>query len=473
LAPIFFIKIYFKKGNILNTKKSNTKMNLMNNNSLTPVPPQMSNFPQPMGGFPQGMQNVRPDMNMPLPMPANPTGNPATQGVSLYVGNLDPEVNEQRLYEHFIHYGNIINTKVMRDSYNGESRGFGFVTFANINDALRAKSLLNYTKILDREIRIALKRNPSELNQGANLFFKNLDPTITSKKLEEECSKYGSIISCVVKVDDESNRPLGYGYVQFETPNNADDCVSAMNNVQFGEKNISVSYFLPKNKRTNPFAKSNLYVKQFPSDWGKEEVEGFLIKTFEIYGVISSHGVFVDKNIEKKYAFVAFEEQESAQKALVELNDFEVEGTDDRIYVAYAQDKATRRRTLKSKHMKFKNETNLYVKSLKPEADQKSIQAAFEKYGKVTSVCLKVHEPKAAAGGTATPAETTTSTTKPLVKLRFGFINFATPEEAKTAFTECKKDPAVLALIDQNLNTRGTEFIYYAQTKTVRQQYLR
>merc|ERR1712151_67704 len=217
----------------------------------------------------------------------------------------------------------------------------GFVTFANINDALRAKSLLNYTKILDREIRIALKRNPTELNQSSNLFFKNLDPTITSKKLEEECSKYGSIISCVVKCDDENNRPLGYGYVQFETPQNAEECVNTMNNMKLGEKNISVSYFLPKNKRQNPFAKSNLYIKQFPTACD-------------------------DKKIGKKYAFVAFEEQEAAQKALVELNDYEI-SDNDRLYVSYAQDKATRRRTLKSKHMKFKNETNLYVKSLKPD----------------------------------------------------------------------------------------------------------
>jgi polyadenylate-binding protein len=113
-------------------------------------------------------------------------------------------------------------------------------------------------------------------------FLKNLDPSITSKKLEEECSKYGSIISCVVKVDDESNRPLGYGYVQFETQQNAEDCVNSMNNVKLGEKNISVSFFLPKNKRQNPFAKSNLYIKQFPATWTKPEVEKFVITTFGI-----------------------------------------------------------------------------------------------------------------------------------------------------------------------------------------------
>merc|ERR1711935_507709 len=418
---------------------------------------------------------ARPDMNMPLPMPANPTANPATQGVSLYVGNLDPEVNEQRLYEHFIHYGNIINTKVMRDSYNGESRGFGFVTFANINDALRAKSLLNYTKILDREIRIALKRNPTELNTSANLLFKNLDPTITSKKLEEECSKYGSIISCVVKVDEETSRPLGYGYVQFETGPNADECVQTMNNMKLGEKNISVSHFLPKNKRLNPYAKSNLYIKNFPLTWEKQAVHDYINETFTIYGVISSCGVFEDKNISKYFAFVAFDEQESAQKALVELNEFEIDA-EHKLYVSYAQDKATRRRTLKSKHLKFKNETNLYIKSLRADCDEAKVRAVFEKYGTVTSVCLKEHEPKALdrpATGQQGQQQAPVLPVAGSTKLRFGFINFGTPEQAKNAFTECKKDPAFTSLIDQGLNARGGEFIYYAQTKTVRHQYLR
>ena len=435
-------------------------------NSLTPVPSNIPNFQQQMV-FPQAMGgNVRPEMQMPMPIPPNQQSNPAAQGVSLYVGNLDPEVNEQRLYEHFVQYGHIINTKVMRDSYNGESRGFGFVTFANINDALRAKSLQNYTKILDREIRIALKRNPSELNQSANLFFKNLDPQITSKKLEEECSKFGSIISCVVKVDEENARPLGYGYVQFETAQNAEDCVNSMNNNKLGEKNISVSMFLPKNKRQNPYAKSNLYIKQFPQAWKEPEIEDFITKNFGIYGTISSMGVFDDKNIQKFYAFVAFEEQEFAQTALVELQDHAFEGHEEKLYIAYAQDKATRRRTLKTKHMKFKNETNLYIKSLKGDVLDKQISTAFEKYGKVTSVCIKTHEPKNTPG-------IVPSSEKPAVKLKFGFVNFSSAEEAKTAFTECKKDPNVLCLLDQSLLSRGGEFVYYAQSKTVRQQYLR
>merc|ERR1712178_430321 len=241
---------------------------------------------------------------------------------------------------------------------------------------------------------------------------------------------------------------------------------------KLGEKNISVSHFLPKNKRLNPYAKSNLYIKQFPSDWSKDKVEEYINETFAIYGTISSCGVFEDKNISKYFAFVAFEEQESAQKALVELNEFEVDH-ENKLYVSYAQDKATRRRTLKSKHLKFKNETNLYVKSLRADCDEARVRAVFEKYGTVTSVCIKEHEPKAVGQGQGANGQAPPMPAPGSMKLRFGFINFATPEQAKNAFTRCKKDQAFTSLIDQTLNARGGEFIYYAQTKTVRHQYLR
>lgn len=209
-----------------------------------------------------------------------------------------------------------------------------------------------------------------------------------------------------------------------------------------------------------------MYIKQFPQAWKEPEIEDFITKNFGIYGTISSMGVFDDKNIQKFYAFVAFEEQEFAQTALVELQDHAFEGHEEKLYIAYAQDKATRRRTLKTKHMKFKNETNLYIKSLKGDVLDKQISTAFEKYGKVTSVCIKTHEPKNTPG-------IVPSSEKPAVKLKFGFVNFSSAEEAKTAFTECKKDPNVLCLLDQSLLSRGGEFVYYAQSKTVRQQYLR
>merc|ERR1712178_269714 len=97
-----------------------------------------------------------------------------------------------------------------------------------------------------------------------------------------------------------------------------------------------------------------------------------------------------------------------------------------------------------------------------------------DKYGTVTSVCIKEHEPKSVAPAQGGQGQQPVMERVPgSMKLRFGFINFANPEQAKNAFTRCKKDPAFTSLIDQTLNARGGEFIYYAQTKTVRHQYLR
>ena len=52
-------------------------------------------------------------------------------GANLFVGNLDPEVDEKYLYDTFSAFGVVTRTpKVMRDPDTGASRGFGFVTFA-------------------------------------------------------------------------------------------------------------------------------------------------------------------------------------------------------------------------------------------------------------------------------------------------------------------------------------------------------
>ena len=51
-------------------------------------------------------------------------------GANLFVGNLDPEVDEKLLYDTFSAFG-VVNTtpKIMRDPETSLSKGFGFVSF--------------------------------------------------------------------------------------------------------------------------------------------------------------------------------------------------------------------------------------------------------------------------------------------------------------------------------------------------------
>lgn len=61
-------------------------------------------------------------------------------------------------------------------------------------------------------MRICFKKSPSDFKDESNIFIKNLSPKVTTKKLDEECSKYGEVLSCIIR-NNEKGESLGYGYV--------------------------------------------------------------------------------------------------------------------------------------------------------------------------------------------------------------------------------------------------------------------
>jgi RNA recognition motif-containing protein len=63
--------------------------------------------------------------------------------MNIYVGNLSYEVNENDLTEVFQEYGTVNSVKVIMDKYSGRSKGFGFVTMENPDEAKHAIRELN------------------------------------------------------------------------------------------------------------------------------------------------------------------------------------------------------------------------------------------------------------------------------------------------------------------------------------------
>lgn len=66
-----------------------------------------------------------------------------TQGCNLYVRNLDDSVDDDRLRKEFEVFGAIQSARVARNAEDQRPRGFGFVCFANPEDAQKAKEALN------------------------------------------------------------------------------------------------------------------------------------------------------------------------------------------------------------------------------------------------------------------------------------------------------------------------------------------
>ncbi|XP_049554417.1 cold-inducible RNA-binding protein-like [Orcinus orca] len=62
---------------------------------------------------------------------------------NLFVGGLSFDTNEQSLEQVFSKYGQISEVVVVKDRETQRLRGFGFVTFENINDAKDAMMAMN------------------------------------------------------------------------------------------------------------------------------------------------------------------------------------------------------------------------------------------------------------------------------------------------------------------------------------------
>jgi len=84
--------------------------------------------------------------------------------MNIYVGNLSHDVTEDDLRQAFEAYGGIESLNLVKDRFSGESRGFGFVTMPDKNEALAAINEANGKELNGR----AMKVNEAHSKAGGN-----------------------------------------------------------------------------------------------------------------------------------------------------------------------------------------------------------------------------------------------------------------------------------------------------------------
>ncbi|KAF9269423.1 hypothetical protein L218DRAFT_993473 [Marasmius fiardii PR-910] len=99
--------------------------------------------------------------------PASGPGSNSHSGLidpcNLFCKNLDPEIDSNGLFTHFRKFGQIVSARVMRNE-NGESRGFGFVSFQTPDQAAAALHAMNGVQIGSKQIVVRL-HEPKQLRQ--------------------------------------------------------------------------------------------------------------------------------------------------------------------------------------------------------------------------------------------------------------------------------------------------------------------
>ena len=72
------------------------------------------------------------------------------------MGNLPNDVDEALLRQSFSSFGELENATIVRDPQTGRSRGFGYVTFRNAEDANAAIDLMDGSEMGGRQIKVNL-----------------------------------------------------------------------------------------------------------------------------------------------------------------------------------------------------------------------------------------------------------------------------------------------------------------------------
>ncbi|XP_068453687.1 polyadenylate-binding protein 1-like isoform X2 [Clinocottus analis] len=171
-------------------------------------------------------------------------GSKAMKFTNVYVKNFGDDYSDEKLKESFTPFGRTLSVRVMKDE-RGRSRGFGFVNYANHEDAQKAVDEMNgkdvggkilyvgrAQKRLERQGELKrkfdqIKQDRIQRYQGVNLYVKNLDDGIDDERLRKEFAPYGTITSAKVMTDGAQSK--GFGFVCFSSPEEATKAVTEMN----------------------------------------------------------------------------------------------------------------------------------------------------------------------------------------------------------------------------------------------------
>ncbi|CAM9019173.1 unnamed protein product [Wickerhamomyces anomalus] len=150
-------------------------------------------------------------------------GNGSRSGeVSIFVGDLAPDVTDTVLYEYFgTKYSSVSGTKIMIDQQTGGSKGYGFVRFLNELEQQRALVEMQGAILNGRPIRVstAVPKNRQQGGQqmgGMRQPFHQQQPQLQSQQSLNSIPQNAQSQQILNSFDSQYQPPL----TQFTDPNN-------------------------------------------------------------------------------------------------------------------------------------------------------------------------------------------------------------------------------------------------------------
>jgi RNA recognition motif-containing protein len=371
--------------------------------------------------------------------------------VWLYIGNLNPSVDEEVILYKFaeaeipiaIHRFPTFSPQE-KEKDKEERTKYCIVVCMNHSHARKAIRLFNNTTLYWRPMEVMVYNPQCEAQhpRQGNLFVSNLPNSITQMDLYRKFLPFGKILSCYLAIyQGDFNK--GWGFVHFQDEDESENAIKALHNKEWQGNLIQINRYLNKIERTiqkyEETKFNNLYVKQLPREnFGYEDFVDLFQPLGEIVSAVLMQGEEDDETppppnckTNRGFGYVCYKRAEDAKKALETIHDKELMGK--KIWVSRHYKKVDLQEYKTAKLTKFRDERqkrygkmNIYIKPLPDNVGDLELRKAMEPFGEVVSAKVMMKE-------------TTDEEGEPIrVSKGFGFICFETKEEADYALQQLR-----------------------------------
>ncbi|XP_052121040.1 ELAV-like protein 3 isoform X15 [Frankliniella occidentalis] len=176
-----------------------------------------------------------------------------------------------------------------------------------------------------------------------NLIVNYLPQTMTQEEIRSLFSSIGEVESCKLIRDKVTGQSLGYGFVNYHRPEDAEKAINTLNGLRLQNKTIKVSFARPSSEAIKG---ANLYVSGLPKSMTQQDLENL----FSPYGRIITSRILCDNMsvrqfvsgsdnvpcLSKGVGFIRFDQRMEAERAIQELNGTVPKGSTEPITVKFA-----------------------------------------------------------------------------------------------------------------------------------------
>ncbi|KAI8535132.1 uncharacterized protein LOC131303700 [Rhododendron vialii] len=167
------------------------------------------------------------------------------------------DVDTDGLRDYMSKFGELEDCIVMKERSTGRSRGFGYATFASVEDAKNALSSEHFLGNRALEVKVATPkeemRAPSK--KVSRIFVARISPSVTEAAFRSYFEQYGDMTDLYMPKDPSTKGHRGIGFITFASAESVDKLMDETH--ELGGSTVVVDRATPKEDDFRPISRAS------------------------------------------------------------------------------------------------------------------------------------------------------------------------------------------------------------------------